>query len=464
MRYVYILGPALLLMGACKKINIAAPIDQLTTVEVFADSTSAEAAVLGIYSQINNINFSTQHFLYGNVTLFPALSADELHYNAVDQVYTPFEQDAVQTDNSNNESNYQNAYSIIYQCNQVIEQLGLTSSLALTQVTRLTGEAKFLRALHYFYLTNEYGAVAMPLTPDYTKNVTLSRTDSADVYKQIITDLQDAEAQTGTLYTTTGKVRANRYAAAALLARVYLYQKDYMDAITEASMVLSSGFYTLADPTQTFIPDNSEAILQIMPPPTNQTLISTPEGELFVPYPASYGIIPTYSLTPQLVSSFEPGDLRRKDWTTDDTINGVNYTSPYKYKIQYAFTSEEYEIALRLADVILVRAEAEAFSSQLGPAINDLDMVRGRAGLPLIGTTDPGISQEALVDTLYHERRIEFFTEWGHRWFDLKRTGLVNTVMTAMKGTQWTPTAVLYPIPQSELLAAPNLSQNPGYN
>jgi hypothetical protein len=224
--------------------------------------------------------------------------------------------------------------------------------------------------------------------------------------------------------------------------------------------------YSLAAPASTFLPNNSEAILQLMPPSTSQSIFSTPEGTLFVPPSVIYQIIPNYALTSGLVNSFESGDLRRTNWTVDQLIQGVNYTVPLKYKQQFSFSAatQEWEIALRLADCYLIRAEAQAFQNHLPDAIADLDQVRGRAGLPPIAVTDPGISQPDLVDTIFHERRIEFFAEWGHRWFDLKRTGRINSVMTAAKGSQWKPSAALFPIPHSEVLAAPNLSQNDGYN
>jgi hypothetical protein len=455
------------LLGSCKRtLDIPAPIDQLTTDNVFTDSSSVENAIIGVYSLQASFNFVSTSFLCGNVTLYPGLSSDELHKTAVSLPYTQYEQNALSANNTLNESNWANAYNIIYQCNLILEHLSKATTISTTQKTRIAGESKFMRALNYFYLTNEYGPVALTTSTDYKANSLLSRSDSADVYRQVIADLSDAEAALGPDYPTVNKVRANKYAAAALLARVYLYQKDYANAVKEATTVLSSGMYSLSAPANTFLPNNSEVILQLMPPSTSQSFFSTPEGNLLAPYPAAYQIIPDYTLTAGLVSSFESGDLRRTNWTQDVLIGTTTYTCPYKYKQKYAFTAstQEWEIALRLADTYLVRAEALANEGQLPDAITDLDQVRARAGLPKIATTDPSISQAALTDTIFHERRIEFFTEWGHRWFDLKRTGRINSVMTAAKGNLWKPAAALYPIPLSEVLSAPNIGQNDGYN
>ena len=126
-------------------------------------------------------------------------------------------------------------------------------------------------------------------------------------------------------------------------------------------------------------------------------------------------------------------------------------------------------MVLRLGEQYLIRAEARArLGSNLSGAIGDLDKIRSRAGLPLIATTNPGITQPALIDKIMHERQVELFSEFGHRWFDLKRTNTVDAVMnvvTPLKaaGAPWQPYQALYPIPITELQKAPNLTQNPGY-
>jgi len=97
-------------------------------------------------------------------------------------------------------------------------------------------------------------------------------------------------------------------------------------------------------------------------------------------------------------------------------------------------------------------------------AVADIDEIRQRAGLPLISETNPGIGQAQLLDAIFHERRVELFTEWGHRWFDLKRTGRASSILQGLK-PGWKDTDILLPIPESELLLNPNLNpQNPGYN
>ena len=114
---------------------------------------------------------------------------------------------------------------------------------------------------------------------------------------------------------------------------------------------------------------------------------------------------------------------------------------------------------LRLAEQYLIRAEAEAEKGQLANAINDINVIRNRAWL---GSLPGNLGQTQVLAAIAQENRIEFFAEWGHRWFDLKRTGQANSVLAPIKPF-WESTAQLFPIPYTEIQADPNLIQNPGY-
>src|SRR5690606_29156305 len=126
----------------------------------------------------------------------------------------------------------------------------------------------------------------------------------------------------------------------------------------------------------------------------------------------------------------------------------------------------EYSMMLRLGEQYLIRAEARAKQGNLASAISDLDAIRDRAGLPLIADINPAISQNALLDLILHEREVELFSEWGHRWFDLIRAGHADermVIVTPSKGGTWEITDQLLPIPYNEILLNVNLIQNPGY-
>ncbi|MBC7851372.1 MAG: RagB/SusD family nutrient uptake outer membrane protein, partial [Chitinophagaceae bacterium] len=110
------------------------------------------------------------------------------------------------------------------------------------------------------------------------------------------------------------------------------------------------------------------------------------------------------------------------------------------------------------AEQYLIRAEARAKLNDLTGAISDLNTIRNRAGL----ANTIAVSQQNILNAIAEERRTELFGEWGHRWFDLKRTGKINEVMNALKAN-WKATDALWPIPIDQLKANPALVQNPGY-
>jgi hypothetical protein len=108
--------------------------------------------------------------------------------------------------------------------------------------------------------------------------------------------------------------------------------------------------------------------------------------------------------------------------------------------------------------VYLIRAEARARQNKIIEGQGDLNVVRNRAGLPDVSMT----SQAALLAAVEKERFTELFTEFGHRWFDLKRTDRIDAVLGSEK-PGWKTDAALYPIPDAQIQVNNNLSQNPGY-
>ncbi|MBO9572245.1 MAG: RagB/SusD family nutrient uptake outer membrane protein, partial [Chitinophagaceae bacterium] len=343
----------------------------------------------------------------------------------------------------------------------------------------------FLRAYYYFYLVNLFGPVPLVTTTDYEQNTMLPRATVTDVYKQMVDDLQQAQAvlsdqfMNGSVNSpTTERTRPTKWAAAALLARVYLYMGDYANAATQAGLVLdNSTLFELLPLTDVFLKNSREAIWQLQP---TTSFWNTEEAKIFIisPEVGFNQLMNPYYLNPRLVNSPDAEDARfvPGNWIDTVTIEGQLCSYAYKYKvnaINMDITSgtgtelmTEYLMMMRQAEVYLIRAEARAQQGDLSGAIADLDKIRQRAGLPLIADTNPGISQQDLLEAILHERRVELFTEGGHRWFDLKRTGKVNEVMsveTPLKGGTWESREALYPLTQGELQKAPKLEQNPGY-
>jgi hypothetical protein len=318
-------------------------------------------------------------------------------------------------------------------------------------------------------MVNLYGDVPLVLTTDHTKSATMPRTAMDEVYKQMIADLTEAKDLLTVTYVTTpdyptARVRVNKLAAQALLARIYLYLGEWAKSATEATAVIESGVYQLeTNLAQTFRHNSKEAILQFMPV---AEAFNTAEGGIFVPVVPNGR--PAFILSDTLMKKIEPGDARRL-WIRTVTNSGKVYNSPYKYKLNSGTPREEYNMVLRLAEQYCIRAEALTMLDQLTDAVSDLNKIRKRAGLPDLTTIT---TQSQALAAIEQERRIELFAEWGHRWFDLKRWPArthpgqkrVEEVMSVCRPATWKPTAALWPIPKDELSRNPALTQNDGYN
>jgi hypothetical protein len=416
---------------------------------VFTDDKTATAAIVGIYS---DMEFSLPVNTY--LTLLPGLSADELVYTSNDNNYLQLANNACSPDNQYT-SVVWGIYSTIYEANSCIQGIQNSSDLRPATKNQLLGEALFSRAFCYFYLVNLFGDVPLVTSTDYRINDTLSRTSSPKIYQQIIGDLTRAETLLSSGYPALQRVRPNRWTAAALLARVYLYTARWADAESQASSVIGSGLYTLSGPDSVFLNFSNETIWQLMP--VNPSL-NTLEAVNFIP--GSPTQIPAFPLTNDLVNTFEPGDNRFTAWTGNTIIGGQAFYYPYKYKNGGGGSVTEYHVVFRLAEQYLIRAESRMHQNNISGAIEDLNIIRSRAGLAALSSS---LSPDAAASALQQERRIELFAEFGHRWLDLKRTAKADLVIGALKPGSWQTTDVLWPVPQAQRIVNPFLTQNKGY-
>jgi hypothetical protein len=160
-------------------------------------------------------------------------------------------------------------------------------------------------------------------------------------------------------------------------------------------------------------------------------------------------------------ASLEDNDARKNTWIGTTVVAGQTYEFPYKYKQRSTNNGNnaEYSVVLRCAEVYLVRAEALAQQNKITGAVNDPNVIRQRSGLPELPET---LSKEDCIEAVAKERKAELAFEWGHRWFDLKRTGKATEVLGTLK-PGFTSTDLLFPIPQQELNRNPRLLQNDGY-
>jgi hypothetical protein len=202
--------------------------------------------------------------------------------------------------------------------------------------------------------------------------------------------------------------------------------------------------------------------------PVSQLYLNTIDANYLI-VNASYTLSTQLPLNNNLVNAFETGDARLTNWvgtftTTTAPVTTYYYANKYKVaSLSSTIAVTEYPIVMRFAEQYLIRAEARAQQNNLSGAVADINIVRARASLA--NTT--AASQSDILDAVAHERQVELFSEWGHRWFDLKRTNKLDAVMsvvTPQKGGTWSSFEQLMPIPPDDIRAGANLKQNPGYN
>ena len=439
-------------------VEVNVPNDRITSETVFSKDETANSAVVGIYNQLFQATFSSGG--QTSVTVLAGLSADNLQATVSTTNLLEFEENEIFNNNSYNLGIWSSAYNTIYMTNAVLDGIDNNTAISAELKAELSGEARFLRAFTYFYLVNLYGDVPLVLSTDYQNNAVVSRTDTTQVFNQIVEDLESAINLLGTTYENGERLRANSYTATALLARVHLYLENWeMAEQLSTSVIDASGIFELLPLNEVFLANSREAIWQISPIAGGLATTNTNEGALFIMQNTRGNI----ALTENFMASIDTLDTRRDNWIGSFDSETNKYYFPYKYKVKNSTEdASEYSMVMRLAEQYLIRAEARLKQGKIMESIEDLDRIRLRAGLKPIAEINPETTSEELLDLILLERRRELFGEWGHRWLDLKRTGRAKVNLPPLKPL-WEDTDVFYPIPEDELRKNLNLTQNPGY-
>lgn len=453
-------------LAACKQaVEVPPPTNSLVGSAVFSDNKTATAVMTGLYNAMHapaNISDGTW-----SIGKFMATAADELHNHFVGVAATQFYKNEL---NANPGTYFwENFFKFIYVANSTLEGVEQSSSLNPAVQQQLKGEARFMRAFINFYAVNLYGRIPIVTGTDYAINNKLERSAAPEVYQFILADLLAAkqlltnEYKSAANLTTTEKIRPNKAAATALLARVYLYLKDWKNAELQATELIANTSYRLAPLNRVFLKNSEEAIWQLAS--ASPVYTNTMDG-FFYTLKTTPGITNHNSMTDWLFNAFEPGDARKTTWIGSYTAGSTTYRFASKYKnAERSSAVTEYFMVLRLAEQYLVRAEALAQQNN-ADAVNDLNEIRRRAGL---GVYNGAADRVSLLNAIQHERQVELFTEWGHRWFDLKRTGTLDALMsgptglTALKGGKWNLNDTILPLPLTEITINPRLGQNKDY-
>ena len=468
----------LLFATSCAKfVDVGTPQNGVSGKFVFASSSNATAAMLGIYSRIMQSSTALSGGS-GGINFCTALCSDELKNYSSSSVLMELYANSITQENGAVLARWTDLYKIIYDANVVIEGVQSSPAVADKLKDQLTGEAKFFRAYCYFFLANLYSSVPLLLSSDYAENSVAKKAERNVILSQVIADLKEAFLLLDEAYVsgdnkpTQERARVNKWAVAALLSRVYLYNEDWENAESFASQVIENkSLYDTVSLSQVFAKNSREAILQFQPVVAG---LNTFDAQSFVltAAPSSTATTQNTTLTDTLVNSFQPGDLRKEQWIGSKVVGSTAYYYANKYKEYLSGRPlNEYFMVLRLGEQYLIRAEARIKQDRIDDGISDVNIVRRRArAVPSVAVPDPlpdfpaGMTKNAALMAVEVERWHELFTESSHRWFDLIRTGRVDVVLGAEKGGNWQPTDRYWPIPLSEIGLNANLNpQNPGY-
>ncbi|PTT38805.1 RagB/SusD family nutrient uptake outer membrane protein [Chryseobacterium sp. HMWF028] len=440
---------------SCEKmIDVDLPNNQIPSEQVFEDVQTADAALAALYSGLwddSPLAGDQTGKLLGTYT-------DDLSYYATTSTNGIL--DLYQ--NTHTDSNaavyayWASTYQKIYMANAIIEGVEQSVSLSTTDRNRLKGEALLIRAMLFFYLQQIYGDIPLPTTTDYNINKVLPKTGSNEALTKVEGDLNSVINLIPDDYRNAERIFPNKKVAQLMLAKVYMVQNTptkWVEAEIVLKNIIQSPLYTFQnDITKVFTKTGTHILWELKPKNSGDAV---KEASIYY----FTGAAPSsFALSQDLVNTFSANDTRKQSWMAPVTVNGNTWYRAEKYKNRSNNTTE-YSVVFRLEEVYLLLAEALAQQDKLTEALPYLNKTRQRAGL--VAITNP-VSKENLLNEILLENRREFFTEFGHRFFDLKRLNKLQTLQ-AIK-PNWKEFHRIFPIPQKEILLNTNLNpQNAGY-
>lgn len=474
------------------------PIKGVQTVDnYYSDEIESEYAVIGAYASLSPEDWWQMDFywLIGDVCSDDAFKGNSIAGDQADFGFL-----ANYNINPGNEwldVKWRYSYITISRCNLIIENVP-NGATPQNLKDKFIAEAKFLRAFSYFELVRNFGGVPMPLRNLSPNEATLPRATEQEVWQQIVTDLTEAAEKLPSRNSQEAdeQGRATKEAAWAYLAKAHAYQKNWPEAQDFAELAITSGAYSLESDFKNIWsvnnPNGVESIFEIQHNYNDVFRIgnalpvvtrSRADGGWGFGSPSS-NLEKFMAGDPRLVHTIiKQGDNVDSDHPSYDTNPSENESGRTTRKFYLPLSdrapNNEYvtsplnHILFRYADLLLLHAEAAAENGQTSLAQNSLNEVRSRVGLPDVTSGD-------ILNAIRSERRKELALE-GHRFFDLKRWGLLDEAIEDFldynlnensdpydagntKGQLFQMHHYLFPIPQTEIdLSQGKIVQNPGY-
>jgi hypothetical protein len=443
----------LLLAGAtsCGDVLQTEPFTAVPQDQLIVDAASATTALNGAYDALQSGSY------YGlSQLLLGDLPSDNTVWTGTFQYLDDVQRNQIQTDNTEVTALWTAIYRQVDRDNLILDRVPKVASIPAATRDDVMGQAYFLRALGFHNLVKLWGSVPIPTKPVVVAADAQAYTNASvsEIYTRILKDLDSAAVL---IKNTTNTRYATPMAVNALRARVLFYRAsiagnaspaaDYQAALNAANLVLA-GRDTLVVPYATLFAAagtvTSEDIFRVSFTGTETNGISN--------YYLSAGrgeVAPSASIN----AAYPAGDLR-KAWSIATTTSTARPFNGTKYA---ARPGTEHVHVLRLAEVVLLKAEALARLNRLPEAVAEYNKTRIRAGLTPHTLGTQVTSQADVLAAIELERRLELAFE-GDRWPDLIRLGRAAAVKNIT-----TPGKELFPIPQRDINTTPGLVQNPAY-
>lgn len=432
------------LLTSCQSYLDVKPLESISDTQTIYDKTSSETAIRGVYSALASANY------YGtNFQSIGYLSGDNIQWTGSQSQVQEFINKKVNADNSTIASVWTAIYVTINRANNVIAKVPTVTDPALTTdlKNQILGEAYFIRALAYFDLARTWGGVPLITKPTAspTENRGIARSTQAETYAQVLADLTTAEPL---LPATTNRYRATRKTVWALRSRYHLYQKEWDKAEEYATkLITDNASYQLVKPYSAFFANDArgtaESVFEIFYS-ANETNTHRNQWQ-----PQTNGGTRQWAPNDALVALLNDP----KVGGGRSTLVAKDNQNRWYGNLYYRTPAADPTYVIRIAELYLIRAEAEANQNKLTAAIADLNAIRSRAGID----ASTAQTKEQILLGIENERRLEFALE-PHRWFDVVRTGRASAVFNVTDNNR-----LLLPLPAGELLIDKALVQNIGY-
>lgn len=451
-------------MSCSKSFLELTPQQSVSDLNALTNIGDLNSTVTGIYNEISGSPYYGRYML-----LIPEVMADNVKQNSQANRIIDYAQHVMNKSDVDAANLWTSMYRAINSANNIINSDIPVTAAIQADKDHIIGEAYALRGLIYFDMVRMYaqhytytsGAshLGVPLILDFDPKRKPQRNTVKEVYEQVISDMTKATTLMKSASRSKNSNTLSSTSVKALLARVYLYKEDWVNAEIMATAVIGSSYslVTNSNYAKLWSTDNStESIFEISMT-TSDNRGSNSIAGLYIK--EIYG---DYLPSKDVVSLYNASDLRLSTFKTDPLLVGA-YASLRVNKYPDIIGNDNVKV-IRLAEIYLIRAEARAFlgTNVLG-AQQDLDVVRKRA-LPSAATTTA--TDQALKDEIMLERRLELCFE-GQRLWDLmrKKMGIVRTQCTSAKcSIPYGDNTNVLPIPQFETDTNPNITQNPGYN